>query len=126
MTVFYKLAEFILLLTLTILLYFDFFPHPFLPNIFDKLFILIIILIVIVHNFISPYKEDKKKESFISHFGISFYLIFLLILFNIISGESQSDLTFENPLLWFACIFSLYLNWKNYRKKIKEIESGQV
>lgn len=126
MTVFYKLADFFLLITFIILLYFSFFPHPFLPDIFGKMSTFTMILIIIVHIFIKPRKEEKKKESFISHFGISLFIIFLIILFNLIGEESKFDLSFSNPSFWIACVLLFYLDWKNYRKKIKEIESGQV
>ncbi|MDF2067465.1 hypothetical protein [Bacillus sp. Cr_A10] len=110
----------IFLLSVTVLLTYDFFPmYTNLVDIPKRLLISLIIVIVIISIF-TRNKNQKKDSKTILRFQtlLFIYLVGLIVLFTILGGTSQIGLNLQNPVLWVVIVISI-LGILKQRQKVR-------
>lgn|SRR5690554_5931145 len=104
------IIEYTLMLILTIALYLDFFPHPYLPKWFSVTPWVVLIMLIIASILNKKLDEDKDQNKFSKYTLI--YIIALIVVFSLAGGESQSGLSLSEPTIWIAFAISFFIDRK--------------
>ncbi|MFF2753051.1 hypothetical protein ACFVR1_04735 [Psychrobacillus sp. NPDC058041] len=109
----------LMLLFMTIILAFDFFPDLFefiyLPK---TLVIAMLIIIVLFSIFYSRFQKDNSRIILLWQMVSILYLFLLVVAFTVLGGISQVGISLENPGLWIVIGISIYEIYEQ-NKKVK-------
>lgn len=106
----------LMLLSVTVLLAYDFFPTFNNLIIIPKpLLITLIIIIVLVSIFSNRTQKEDSREIIRYQIITLLYLFMLVILFTILGGTSQVGIALRNPILWIVAI-SLFEIFQQQKK----------
>lgn len=99
----------LILLAMTVLIAYDFFPtFNNLIIIPKSLLITLIIIIVLVSIFLNRTQKEESIEILHYQFITLLYLFMLIVLFTILGGSSQVGITLRNPATWFVIAISVF------------------
>jgi|SRR5699024_1121497 len=107
-------VEIILIAILTVALYLDFFPEPYLPDWFSLIFWSALILLII-SIFLNKKLKITEKETNIFTSLLGLYIFILIIAFSLAGGNSSSGISLSNPIIWIIFIVGLFTDWKKLR-----------
>lgn len=113
----------LLVLPITVLLAYDFFPKfNEMFHIPKPLFIGLILLILLGGFLENRYlKDESPKYGFLFQIALTFYLLTVLSIFTLVGGVSQVGISLSSPVVWILLIITLYDSRKEYRKlKVRE------
>ena len=109
----------LVLLAMTVLLAYDFFPtFNNLISISKPLLITLIIIIVLVSIFSNRTQKEDSKEILRYQIITLLYLFMLIVSFTILGGTSQVGITLRNPVLWIVIVLSVFEIFQQ-KKKLK-------
>jgi phosphatidylglycerophosphatase A len=109
----------LVLLAMTVLLAYDFFPAVNnLISISKPLLITLIIIIVLVSIFSNRTQKEDTKEILRYQVITLLYLFMLIVSFTILGGTSQVGITLRNPVLWIVIAISVFEIFQQ-KKKLK-------
>lgn len=113
-----KLYEIFILIPLSLLMAYDFFP-----KFNDFLFLLKpmqigLLLLLILLGFFTKHiqKEKSAQPSFWWNVGLLSYLLCLIVVFTLLGGESKVGISLSNPFLWIVVALSAFEIKKEYKK----------
>lgn|SRR5699024_6048524 len=112
-------VDVILVAILTIALYLDFFPRPYLPDWFSLIFWSALLLLMI-SVFLNKMVKVTEKDSNNFTFFLGLYIFILIIVFSLTGGESSSGISLSNPIIWIIFIAGLFYDWRNLRSHQNE------
>lgn len=115
-----KSFDIIALISITMLLIFDYFPNlPLAISIPKGVLILLIIVLFMFSILFRRYKNPSSLEIFKWQVLSTIYLLFLMVLLTILGGKSTVGIAFTNFFLWIALLlvaFELFSQWKKVKK----------
>ena len=108
----------LILLSITELMAYDFFPQLnellFVPK---PLIIILLLLILFSGFFVTRLQNDSsQKFKFLWQVAFTSYLLALLIVFTLLGGVSQVGLSLSSPALWIVLVISLFEIYQEYKK----------
>ena len=115
----------LIVLPLTLLMVYDFFPNLnqilYIPK---SVLIGLLLVILLVGFFINRIqKDDSSKSSFWWQVAITSYLLILLVVFTLFGGISQVGISLSSPVIWIILVISVFNILKEY-KGLKVSESN--
>ena len=115
----------LIVLPLTLLMVYDFFPNLnqilYIPK---PVLIGLLLVILLVGFFINRIqKDDSSKSSFWWQVAITSYLLILLVVFTLFGGISQVGISLSSPVIWILLVISVFDILKEY-KGLKVSESN--
>lgn len=115
-----KVVLLLLLSLMTILLLFDFFPGISEIVLVPKPILVGSLLVVYCAGiFLTPTKKEQKFDV-LWQVMYPLYLLLLLLIFTLLGGNSQSGISFSNPILWVVLLISALDIRKSYKKGMAE------
>lgn len=115
-----KYFDIIALISITMLLIFDYFPNlPLASSIPKSVLILLIIVLFMFSILFRRYINPSSLEIFKWQVLSTLYLIFLMVLLTILGGKSTVGIAFTNVFLWIALLlvaYELYSQWKKVKQ----------
>lgn len=115
-----------ILIPLTLLMVYDFFPKLngflFLPK---PMLIGLLLLIVSLGFFTKHFQKEKSAQSsFWWNVSLVSYLLSLIVLFTLLGGNSQVGISLSNPVLWIVVALTVFEMRKEYKKaKVHEVNA---
>lgn len=112
------------LISITLLMVYDFFPelNGFI-QIPKPVFIGLVLLILFSGFFLNRNNsESSPKSDLIRQVILTSYLIILIVVFTLLGGISQVGISLSNPFLWIVLMITVYEHMKQY-KKMKTAQS---
>ncbi|WOV82977.1 hypothetical protein PGH26_08470 [Sporosarcina jeotgali] len=108
----------LILLSITALMAYDFFPQLsellFVPK---PLIIMLLLLILFSGYFVTRLQHDgSQKFKFLWQVAFTTYLLALLIGFTLLGGVSQVGISLSSPALWIVLVISLFEIYQEYKK----------
>ena len=107
------------LLSITILLVYDFFPNLieiiYLPK---SILFALLIIIVIFSIFVNRFQKDDSRIILLWQIVSTSYLLSLIVVFTVLGGISQVGISLKSPVLWIVIGISIYEIYKQ-NKKVK-------
>ncbi|WP_246569947.1 hypothetical protein [Lentibacillus saliphilus] len=117
---FLNTVDFIYIFAFTLLLVYDYFPFIPLADAIPKGVLIALILGLIVFSLIfKKYRGTDKKELLKWHVFWMIYILFLMGLLTLLGGTSSAGIAFNNGIVWFALLismFEMYSQWKKVKK----------
>ena len=115
----------LIVLPLTLLMVYDFFPNLnqilYIPK---PVLIGLLLVILLVGFFINRIqKDDSPRSSFWWQVAITSYLLILLVVFTLFGGISQVGISLSSPVIWIILVISVFDILKEY-KGLKVSESN--
>ncbi len=115
----------LIVLPLTLLMVYDFFPNLnqilYIPK---PVLIGLLLVILLVGFFINRIqKDDSPRSSFWWQVAITSYLLILLVVFTLFGGISQVGISLSSPVIWILLVISVFDILKEY-KGLKVSESN--
>jgi len=108
-----------MLLTMTTLLAYDFFPDLleffYLPK---SILFALLIIIVIFSIFANRFQKDDSRIILLWQIVSTLYLLSLIVVFTVLGGISQVGISLKSPVLWIVIGISIYEIYKQ-NKKVK-------
>lgn len=109
----------LVLLTMTTLLAYDFFPDLleffYLPK---SILFALLIIIVIFSIFANRFQKDNTRIILLWQIVSTLYLLSLVVVFTVLGGISQVGISLKSPVLWIVIVISIYEIYKQ-NKKVK-------
>ncbi|MBU0906233.1 MAG: hypothetical protein KKF57_13655 [Firmicutes bacterium] len=109
----------LMLLTMTTLLAYDFFPDLleffYLPK---SILFALLIIIVIFSIFANRFQKDDSRIILLWQIVSTLYLLSLIVVFTVLGGISQVGISLKSPVLWIVIGISIYEIYKQ-NKKVK-------
>ncbi|WP_391122516.1 hypothetical protein [Psychrobacillus sp. L3] len=109
----------LMLLLMTTLLAYDFFPDLiefiYLPK---SLVIVLLIIIVFFSIFSNRFQKDNSRIILLWQMVSTVYLFLLVVAFTVFGGISQVGISLKNPVLWIVIAISIYEIYEQ-NKKVK-------
>lgn len=109
----------LILLTMTTLLAYDFFPDLleffYLPK---SILFALLIIIVIFSIFANRFQKDDSRIILLWQIVSTSYLLSLIVVFTVLGGISQVGISLKSPVLWIVIGISIYEIYKQ-NKKVK-------
>lgn len=110
-------------IAMTVLLAYDFFPGAFNLIAVPKTIILVMILLLVsISIFFSRSKTTTLKQTFIWQLLSTGYLLLLIVVFTMLGGVSQSEISLENPVLWIILAISMMEIFRQ-KKRLRSADS---
>lgn len=104
---FFKTIDIAILISLTILLVYDYFPNIPLQNIISKnVLILLMVALFLLSLLFKRYRNSNNLETFKWQLFTTVYLVFLMVLLTILGGQSTCGISFKNVFFWIALSIS--------------------
>lgn len=95
------------LVLLTILLVYDYFPNIFIKNIIpSNVCLLLIIVLFLVSLILKRYRSTDNLEIFKYHLFSTIYIFLLMLLLNVLGGQSMSGISFKEGGFWIVLSIS--------------------
>ncbi|GKV55364.1 hypothetical protein NCCP2222_13110 [Sporosarcina sp. NCCP-2222] len=111
-----KVVLLLLLSLMTILLLFDFFPGISEIVLVPKPILVGSLLVVYCAGiFLLPFQKEQKFDV-LWQAVFPLYLLILIVIFTLLGGNSQSGISFSNPILWVVLLISALDIRKSYKK----------
>jgi L-asparagine transporter-like permease len=110
------LLEIVYLLCFAVLLYIDFFAHETPKWVVMVLFGVIIVSILLSY---IPKREESAKRTGIFSFVTTLFLFLLVLIFDMMGGESNVGITLDHPIIWALVIISVWMSFKQIRSNDK-------
>lgn len=114
MRILYLVVDLILIGILTVAMFLDFFPQPYLPDWFSLIF-WSALLLLIISVFLSKRIKITQKKSNNFTFYLALYIFTLIIIFSLAGGKSSSGISLSNPIIWIIFIAGFLKDWKKRR-----------
>ena len=99
----------LMLLSMTSLLAYDFFPDLidfiYLPK---SLVVALLIIIVIFSILSNRFQKDNSRLILLWQLVSMLYLFLLVVTFTVLGGISQVGISLNNPVLWIVILISIY------------------
>ncbi|MCM3636265.1 hypothetical protein M3152_00935 [Sporosarcina luteola] len=113
-----------ILLPITLLMAYDFFPelNGFL-QLSKPLLIGLILIFLFSGFFINRFQKASLKSDLLWQVILTSYLLLLLIAYTLLGGESQVGISLSNPFLWIVLLITFFDIAKQY-KKMKTAQSN--
>ena len=113
----------LLLLSMTTLLAYDFFPDLiefiYLPK---SILVGLLIIIVVFSIFSNRFQKDNSRIILLWQMVSMLYLLSLVVVFTVLGGISQVGISLNNPVLWIVIVISIYEIYEQ-NKKVKASNS---
>lgn len=107
----------LMLLSMTILLAYDFFPDLidfiYLPK---SLVVALLIIIVIFSILSNRFQKDNSRLILLWQLVSMLYLFLLVVAFTVLGGISQVGISLNNPVLWIVILISIYEIYEQSKK----------
>lgn len=107
----------LMLLTMTTLLAYDFFPDLleffYLPK---SILLALLIIIVIFSIFANRLQKENSRIILLWQIVSTLYLLSLIVLFTVLGGISQVGISLKSPVLWIVIVISIYEIYKQNNK----------
>ncbi|WP_262174698.1 hypothetical protein [Saccharococcus sp. Marseille-Q5394] len=106
-----------ILLPITLLMAYDFFPelNGFL-QLSKPLLIGLILIFLFSGFFINRFQKASLKSDLLWQVILTFYLLLLIIAYTLLGGESQVGISLSNPFLWIVLLITFFDIAKQYKK----------
>ncbi|MHC8516605.1 hypothetical protein [Sporosarcina sp. ITBMC105] len=107
-----------ILIPLTLLMAYDFFPKLndflFLPK---PMLIGLLLLVVLLGFFTIHFQEvESAQSSFWWNVSLVSYLLSLIVIFTLLGGNSQVGISLSSPVLWIVVALTVFEMKKEYEK----------
>ncbi|SFP97565.1 hypothetical protein SAMN05421670_0502 [Psychrobacillus psychrotolerans] len=107
----------LMLLSMTSLLAYDFFPDLidfiYLPK---SLVVALLIIIVIFSILSNRFQKDNSRLILLWQLVSMLYLFLLVVAFTVLGGISQVGISLNNPVLWIVILISIYEIYEQSKK----------
>jgi len=107
----------LMLLSMTSLLAYDFFPDLidfiYLPK---SLVVALLIIIVIFSILSNRFQKDNSRLILLWQLVSMLYLFLLVVAFTVLGGISQVGISLNNPVLWIIILISIYEIYEQSKK----------
>ena len=107
----------LMLLSMTSLLAYDFFPDLidfiYLPK---SLVVALLIIIVIFSILSNRFQKDNSRLILLWQLVSMLYLFLLVVAFTVLGGISQVGISLNNPVLWVVILISIYEIYEQSKK----------
>lgn len=115
----------VILLSITFLMGYDFFPKLngflYIPK---PIVIGLLLLVLLFGLFMTRFQDDySSKSNFRWQVAFMSYLLFLIIVFSLFGGVSQVGISLSSPALWIVLVISVFEIIQEY-KKLKTAHSA--
>ncbi|WP_017380282.1 hypothetical protein [Paenisporosarcina sp. TG-14] len=114
-----KLLDIIALISISLLLIFDYFPNLPLARTIPKGFLILLIVLFVFSILFRRYINPSSLEIFKWMLLSTIYLLFLMVLLTFLGGKSTVGIAFTNVFLWMALLlasYDIYSQWKKAKK----------
>lgn len=123
---FLKPLEFMILLAITLLFIYDYFPESLLAYKIPKSIVISAFVGIIMLSFLlKRYRNPDSKEILKWQLTSTIYILLLMSLFTALGGESVSGLSLDSELIWVVLLFSVYEMFARWRKMKQPKNSGR-
>ena len=117
---FFKSIDSILLITITLLFIYDYFPNAPFADAIPKSVLLILILAELIVRFVFKKKDETDQKTQMAWQVIfTLYIIALMAVFPLLGGKSTTGLSFDNEIILIVILISLfdiYSKWKKAQR----------
>ncbi|VDG97951.1 Uncharacterised protein [Lysinibacillus sphaericus] len=108
----------LLIISITMLMAYDFFPKLNDLLYIPKPVVIGVSLIILFFGFFATrlLKDDTSKSNFLWQVSFMSYLLILIIVFSLFGGISQVGLSVSSPAIWLVLTISVFELFREYKK----------
>ncbi|WP_144512159.1 hypothetical protein [Bacillus sp. FJAT-22090] len=113
----------LMLLSMTTLLTYDFFPDLIGFIYLPKSLVLALLIVIVIFSILSNrFQKDNQRITLLWQMVSTLYLFLLVVASTVLGGNSQIGISLKNPVLWIVIVISIYEIYEQ-NKKVKVLNS---